>query len=185
MKLLTRNQREALRESFRPKQIRLLFVGEAPPASGRFFYSGNSGLYRAMREAFKVVDPRINDENFLTMFQASGCYLTDLCPEPVDQLDVASRRRARLAGERLFSKKLIHLRPERIAPMLRTIANHVANAAARADWHGEIIELPYPGRWFRHRAEFVKALTPILRELVSLASALGPQTQRSALSRDS
>jgi hypothetical protein len=53
MKLLTRREREALRESFRPKPIRILFVGEAPPASGRFFYSANSGLYRAMRDVLK------------------------------------------------------------------------------------------------------------------------------------
>src|SRR5215468_8486703 len=107
MKLLTRRQREALRESFRPERIRLLFIGEAPPASGRFFYSRNSGLYRAMREAFAAIDPRINDENFLSVFEASGCYLTDLCPKPVDQLDAESRRRARVAGEALLSKKLI------------------------------------------------------------------------------
>jgi hypothetical protein len=86
MKELTLPEREALRESFRPKRIRLLFIGEAPPASGRFFYSCNSGLYRAMTEAFKTVNPRINDENFLRVFQASGCYMVDLCSKPIDQL---------------------------------------------------------------------------------------------------
>jgi len=80
MKLLTRWERETLRESFRPKRIRILFIGEAPPASGRFFYSANSGLYRAMRDAFRTVDPQIDDENFLSLFQALGCYLTDLSP---------------------------------------------------------------------------------------------------------
>ena len=30
--------------------------------------------------------------------------------------------------------------------MLRAIVIHVANAAARANWRGEIIELPYPGK---------------------------------------
>jgi hypothetical protein len=40
------------------------------PASGGSFYSANSGLYRAMREAFRAVDHRINDENFLSSFQA-------------------------------------------------------------------------------------------------------------------
>jgi hypothetical protein len=165
MKLLTRREREELRESFRPKRIQILFVGEAPPASGRFFYSGNSGLYRAMRDAFRAVNPWINDDNFLRLFQASGCYLTDLCPKPVDRLHTESRRRARVAGEKLLSEKLIRLRPEKIAPVLRGIVSHVANAASRAKWRGEIIELPYPGRWHRHRAAFVKALEPTLREL--------------------
>jgi uracil-DNA glycosylase len=158
MKLLTWREREKLRESFRPKRIRIMFIGEAPPASGRFFYSANSGLYRAMRDAFRAVEPQINDENFISFFRASGCYLIDLCPMPVDQLDAKSRRRARVAGEQLLSEKLIRLRPEKIALVLRAIANHVVKAAKRANWRGEIIELPYPGRWHRHRVEFLEAL---------------------------
>jgi len=163
--LLTRPERESLRESFRPARIRVLFIGEAPPVSGRFFYSSNSGLYRAMRDAFKAVNPRINDDNFLILFQASGCYLTDLYPKPVDHLATKSRRLARVAGEQLLSEELIRLRPEKIAPVLRSIVNYVVNAASLAKWRGEIIELPYPGRWHRHRVEFVKALEPTLHEL--------------------
>jgi hypothetical protein len=162
---LPMHRREDLRESFRPTRIRILFVGEAPPVSGRFFYSANSGLYRAMRDAFRAVDARINDDNFLSVFQASGCYLTDLCPKPVDHLDTESRRRARVAAERLLSEKLIRLRPETIAPVLRAIVPHVGIASSRANWRGEVIELPYPGRWHRHRTEFLEALEPRLQEL--------------------
>jgi hypothetical protein len=164
---MTRQEREALRESFRPSRIRILFVGESPPASGRFFYSANSGLYRAMREAFQSVHPRIDDDNFLSMFRASGCYLIDLCPRPVDDMDPEPRRRARLAAQGLLSENLIRLRPETVAPVLRAIRSHVANAALRANWHGEILELPYPGRWQRQRQEFLKALKPKLMELFS------------------
>jgi hypothetical protein len=165
MKPLTRRERERVRESFRPRRIRILFIGEAPPASGRFFYSANSGLYRAMRDAFTAVNPRIDDKNFLRLFQASGCYLTDLYPKPVDHLDANSRHRARIAGEGILSEKLIRLRPEKIAPVLRAITNHVKNAALQANWRGEIIELPYPGRWHRHRVQFLEALEPILQGL--------------------
>lgn len=165
MRLARRSEREALRESFRPSRIRILFVGEAPPASGRFFYSANSGLYRAMRDVFNKVDPRIDENNFLNLFQASGCYLIDLCPRPVDHMDPESRRRARVAGEELLSEKLIQLRPEKMAPVLRAIVSHVANAASRANWQGETFELPYPGRWHQHRQEFLRALEPKLTEL--------------------
>ena len=48
-----RRQRERLRQQFRPEAVRLLFIGESPPASGRFFYHGDSGLYRAIREVFQ------------------------------------------------------------------------------------------------------------------------------------
>jgi hypothetical protein len=165
IKPLTRREREKLRESFLPKRIRVLFIGEAPPASGRFFYSRNSGLYRAMRQAFEEVNPRIDDQNFLSVFRASGCYLTDLYPKPVDRLDSESRRRARIAGEKLLSQELIELRPHRIAPLLRAIAGHVTRAAARANWQGEITPLPYPGRWVHLRAEFGRAIAPILSDL--------------------
>ena len=121
-----------------------------------------------MREAFKAVDARINDENVLDLFQASGCYLVDLYPMPVDRLDAESRRRARIAGERLLSKRLIELGPMKIAAVVRAIADHVTNAAVSANWRGEILQLPYPGRWSRHRAKFVKALEPSLRELLCL-----------------
>ena len=83
---MTRRGRESLRRAFRPAQIQLLFAGEAPPASGRFFYRGDSGLYRAMRDAFAAIDPSIAGTDFLSRFREAGCYLVDLCPEPVDRL---------------------------------------------------------------------------------------------------
>ena len=39
-------------------------------ASSWFFHSANSGLYRAMRDALRAVDQRINDENCLSSFRA-------------------------------------------------------------------------------------------------------------------
>ena len=147
---------------FRPARVRLLFVGESPPASGRFFDPGDSGLYRAMREAFQAVDPSINDENFLAVFQAAGCYLIDLCPRPVDHLDSKSRRAACRAGEAQLSNTIAQLQPEMIATLLRSIEGHVALAASRAGWHGPFLHLPYPGRWSRFRAAFVAAVVPVI-----------------------
>jgi hypothetical protein len=36
---------EALRLSYKPEHIKILFVGESAPASGKFFYKGNSMLF--------------------------------------------------------------------------------------------------------------------------------------------
>jgi len=161
--LLTRTEREKLRRAFRPARVELLFVGEAPPASGRFFYSRNSGLYRAMRDVFRSIDPAIDDDNFLTIFRAAGCYLTDLCPEPVDRLDPKPREEARRTGETSLSRKIGQLQPATIAPVLRSIEAHVSRAASRAEWAGQMIHLPYPGRWHLHRSAFIQALAPIVR----------------------
>ena len=86
--------RERLRRRDRPVLVRVLFIGEAPPASGRFFYQCDSGLYRAMLDAFRAIDESIDAAEFLTKFQSAGCYLVDACPYPVDQLDPLSRRKA-------------------------------------------------------------------------------------------
>jgi hypothetical protein len=143
----------------------LLFIGESPPASGRFFYSANSGLYRAMRAAFQIADSNVSDENFLTVFRALGCYLVDLSSEPVDRLDPPLRRAMRNDNEKLLARKIARLQPEMIAPVLRSIVRNVESAAAQANWHGQILQFPYPGRWSRHREAFIKALVPVIRRL--------------------
>jgi hypothetical protein len=114
------SKRERLRRRYRPPFIRILFIGESPPASGRFFYQQDSGLYRAMRDAFRVIDPSIPDEGFLTVFQSTGCYLIDTCTEPVDHLDAQSRRAARFASEPSLSRRIGRLQPASIVTLLRS-----------------------------------------------------------------
>lgn len=156
------NAAERLREKFRPDHICLLFVGESPPASGRFFYRRDSGLYRAMRDTFHKIDPAIDDDNFLTTFQAMGHYLIDLCPEPVDHLDPKPRRAACKASEASLTAEILRLQPEAIATLLKSIESNVARAVSAAGWSGPMIHLPYPGRWQRHREAFTEALIPAL-----------------------
>lgn len=158
--------REELRRSFRPRRVKLLFVGESPPASGRFFYRGDSGLYRAMREAFSVVDPAVNDESFLQVFQNAGCYLVDLCGRPVDDLDLQSRRIACDAGVPHLAEIIAELNPERIATLVRSIEPDVKKAASRIAWNGPFLHLPYPGRWIKHRRIFTEMLVPEIRKLL-------------------
>ena len=139
-----RCQREAQRRRFRPISLRVLFIGESPPASGRFFYHGDSGLYRAMRDAFHSVDPCITDANFLAEFQASGCYLIDLCAQPVDHLDRESRRSACLARESSLARTMARLNPERIVTVVRSIEPNATRAAARAGWSGPFLHRTRP-----------------------------------------
>jgi hypothetical protein len=105
----------------------LLFIGESPPASGRFFYSANSGLYRAMRDAFQAADSRVN-ESFLAVFRARGCYLVDLAAEPVDRLEPALRRTMRQRGEKALAREIARLQPEM---MLRCSTRSSATWSAR------------------------------------------------------
>ena len=161
-------RRERLRRQYRPADVRLLFIGESPPASGRFFYQRDSGLYRAIRDAFRAVYPSITDADFLPVFQAAGCYLIDSCLQPVDRLNPASRRAACQAGERLLSRTIGMLQPQAIVTVVRSIRVNVERAASCAGWDGPLIDLPYPGRWTRHREIFLAQLVPVLRTRLTL-----------------
>ncbi len=159
-------KREALRAAYRPWKVRMLFVGESPPASGRFFYQRDSGLYRALRDAFHEADQSIDDENFLEVFRRSGCYLIDACGEPVDRMEPAARRDACLAGEALLSRRIRALQPDTIVTLVRSITANVEAAARRASWSGTMFTVPYPGRWVEHRKRFLELLVPQLKVLL-------------------
>jgi len=156
---------ERLRRRHRPACVRLLFIGESPPASGRFFYRQDSGLYRAIRDAFRTMDPSITDDTFLEIFQRLGCYLIDACAVPVDRLDAKSRRAACLAGEPALARRIHHLEPAAIVTLVKSIRDNVQRAAGRARWRGPILDVPYPGRWASHRKIFLERLAPKLEQL--------------------
>ncbi len=156
------NPQEILRLKYRPAKVRILFVGESPPASGRFFYERNSGLYRAVRDAFRVVQPTLGDDNFLPAFQDAGCYLVDLCLTPVDHLDRKSRLSVCIRSQASLSRQIETLAPETIITVVRSIRRNVDAAILRTGWKGNILDLPYPGRWVQNRKEFIKLL---VREL--------------------
>jgi hypothetical protein len=144
----------------------MLFVGESPPASGRFFYHRDSGLYRAMRDALQHLDPTITREKFMAMFQRTGCYLIDLCRRPVDRMDTVARRTECSAGEALLSRRIQRLQPEIIVVLVRSISPNVQRSAAHASWTRTMVEVPYPGRWIHHRKVFLESLVPHLRTLL-------------------
>jgi hypothetical protein len=157
--------KERLRRSYRPTRVRVLFIGEAPPASGRFFYQADSGLYLAIRSAFAEVFSDIADSDFLESFREMGCYLVDLCGMPVDRLPRDQRVRARLEGEVGLAKMLKQLHPEIVITVLRSITSNVRRSQERAEWSGTHMELPYPGRWKHHRTEFIRELALELRRI--------------------
>jgi hypothetical protein len=158
-----KGDRESLRESYQPERVRVLFVGEAPPASGAFFYRRNSGLYRALSATFEEAFPRLRGRDFLAEFRDLGCYLVDLCGRPVNGLGPRERSKARRSGEARLAGVLRRLRPLAIVVLLRSINENSARAERVAAWRGTRIVVPYPGRWVRWRAQFREILVPALR----------------------
>jgi hypothetical protein len=142
----------------------MLFVGESPPASGRFFYQADSGFYRAVRDSFVGALPQFRKTEFLVLFRELSCYLVDLCERPVDRLSGKERRDVCQDGEARLSKIIAELQPEIIVTVVRSIAPNVRRAQELAKWDGQSLEVPYPGRWKTHRAAFDEALRPLLRK---------------------
>ena len=159
-----KQHRERLRQRYRPRQVRLLFVGEAPPASGRFFYKANSGLYRAIRDVFTRVFPTVQKEDFLDSFCGLGCYLVDLCATPVDHLSNKQRKKARMKAEFRFSRVLKGTSPKILINVVKDISINVRRALELTNWKCDYIDLPYPGRWKHHRKVFERGLKAILRK---------------------
>jgi hypothetical protein len=162
---MNRTEREALRRRFLPERVRLLFVGESPPAGGAFFYAGDSGLFRATRDAFREAFHGFDDgQSFLERFANVGCYLYDLCDEPVNRL-TNGRRAAHRAGEAQLTQTFVALRPQVIVVLLKSIAasvNRSVDAAGLA--HVERHVLTYPSRWHQHRIVYRAELTALLRD---------------------
>jgi hypothetical protein len=81
---------EAIRTSYRPQRITTLFVGESAPASGKFFYIGNTPLARHVERAMNEAGLG-GGGNLLDRFKSYGWYLDDLVLSPVNHRTPAER----------------------------------------------------------------------------------------------
>jgi len=156
---------ELLRTRYMPKETRILFVGESPPSGGTFFYAANSNLYFATEEAFLTALPALDGKDFLAEFQRMGCYLDDLCLEPVNHLDDTLRVAARGEGQERLAEHVRILQPRTIIVVMVAIADNVARAAREAGQGSvPLYVLPFPGRR-AHRDRYVAELTAIVKRL--------------------
>lgn len=156
---------EILRENFRPKRIRVLFIGESRPANGSFYYRGDSRLARYTCEAFCTEGGRIPEmSDFLRRFQSLDCFLTDLCPQPANHLAKQQRRAARRAGEIALAETIASAQPEAIVVVMKGIAKSVARASAIAGADAiPCYVLPFPAQ--AHERDYVSELHSIVSNL--------------------
>jgi hypothetical protein len=148
---------EQLRKSFRPDRIVTLFVGESGPASGKFFYSGDSTLYRAMKRAFG------NRETFFDDFKSKGFYLDDLVLTPINKLEHRERSKLRRQAIPELAKRLLEYQPKAVVVVMRAIQPTVREAMRMAGISYEPFCVPHPafGNWPR----FQLAITEIIPSL--------------------
>lgn len=157
---MTTNER--LRRRYRPDEVRVLFVGESPPAE-TFFYRANSKLYDATCEALEAAIPALRrEDDFLAAFQRLGCYLDDLCLVPVNHLDMRDPERlaARERGVAPLARRIKPLDPTVVCVVMKAIVPVVSDAVSRAGLDVEREALPFPAR---HRPQYVSGLTQLMK----------------------
>jgi hypothetical protein len=158
---------EELRRRYRPKKIRVLFVAESRPAGGTFFYAGNSNLARYTERAFrKGYDiPAMEMKDFLRGFKAAGCYLEDLCPEPVNHIKTSSARRAAWqSAVEYLTGRISSAAPAVIIPIHKGSERYARQAAERAAYlHLVKAAIPFPS--MGHHPRYIAALAELIGEL--------------------
>jgi hypothetical protein len=170
MSVASERDLEAVRRQFLPKSVSMLFIGESPPAGGTFFYLANSKLYDATKEAFRSALPDVvRGPIFLERFAELGCYLDDLCLEPVNHLKLdnppakAKRLRLREQGEAPLATRMCDFAPRHVVAVMKGIEENVGRALHLAELDAGLDVLPFPGRT-AHRDRYVDELVEILRQ---------------------
>jgi hypothetical protein len=161
--MIPHSDREQVRERYRPRQISMLFVGESPPASGRFFYDGTGIACASTQRAFAQAFARTfhGPQEFLKFFRDAGCYLDDLSHDPVDHLTTADRIRAINSCTDTYARDLQEMQPKLIVVFLKRIFPVVERAASIAGFPGDrLIALPFPGNG--HQNKYVAELGALL-----------------------
>ncbi len=135
-------------------------MGESAPRSGKFFYTQNTNLYRAMQSAFGWND-------FLSEFKARGFYLDYLSLIPVNGMERKERTKQLQASVASLTHRLIEYKPRSIVILLRSIDPMIRQAAQQAALAVPMYTTTYPGRFLKNRERFHNEMTVIIPNLLA------------------
>ncbi len=157
---------EKIRSRFRPDQIRILFVGESPPDSGKFFYCGNSQMAQNMKRALER-DLFAGTGDFFEAFRDSGCYLDDLVLVPVNKSSGGIQKQARRKAIPDLAQRIMKYRPRVVVALLKKIESDVGIAVAQSGVDARFYVTHFPGNGQQARFERdIMKLLPVLRNAI-------------------
>lgn len=152
---------ESIRQSYRPSKVRLLLVGESPPASGKFFYVKSSMTTYTAQAFQKAHGTRfLDNREFLEYFKAYGCYLDDLSHTPVDNLPKGQREEGLNACIGGLAQRIQEMNPDVLVIALKKIEHYVREAVYRSGREPEVFVLPFAGNG--HQGKYINELCEII-----------------------
>jgi hypothetical protein len=158
---------EAIRNFYRPDKIKVLFVGESPPASGKFFYRGGAMTAFTMKAFMTAYDISFaGQKEFLDDFKAFGCFLDDLSHSPVNRLKGTEREQVLKDSVDSLADRVRNSEPAVVIAVFRKIEGHVRRAVEKSGIAATVCVLPAPGNG--HQNKYVQGLVEILRKHLAI-----------------
>ena len=162
---------ERIRQKYLPQKIKVLMVGESPPQSGEFFYTGDD-LTDKTQEAFAwlFMDVALDcttHEDFLNFFKKSGFYLDDLCLEPVNGItDDVIRNQVRDTWVSSLAQRMKEYDPQAIIFILKGARKQFEAAVERAGLsHIPRYHIPYPAFSEQNKEGYIRELVGALIDI--------------------
>lgn len=126
-RLKPRSYYVALREQYRPSDVRLIFIAESPPVSGKYFYDKlgtvTEPLFRAMMFDILHIQPETKYEGLMA-FKDQGYLLVDATYSPVNTISSNSERdEVILADYPALVADLLEITPDRSTRIIIIKAN--------------------------------------------------------------
>lgn len=150
-----RQRRAEAAERYRPDEVRLLLVAQAPPdAADRYFYftdvAQQDSLFRSVARAIlpHTEPTRDNKASLLAQLRDRGVFLIDLKPDPVDGSPLSPYVPALLA-------RIAELAPERIVLIKADVFDAAYPAFAAAGLPVSKVRIPFPS--FGQQKAFAEA----------------------------
>lgn len=161
------DENENIRERFKPNKIKVLFIGESPPASGGFFYKEDS-LCGYTQQSFAKIFPeaaKMTRGEFLKFFMNKGCFLDDLCHILVNKLSKTEKMNHCKQAVPLLASRIKQYQPDVIIIMLLKIVAYVKDAIIISKLQDiNYWAVPYGG--YGNQNRYIEELSIILDQLV-------------------
>jgi hypothetical protein len=155
-----------IRERYKPEQVKILLVAEAPGNESRHFYLANTNLYRTIYTAFtKVFGEFSSPEEFFELFKSLGFYLDHLSQLPIDIKNIVNRKAARELAVFSLSERLKIDQPAYVVIIMIDIQAFVNRAIKISGVQSvqKVDAVPYPAGSETNRKNCIAAIVNLLK----------------------